>query len=276
MKVRTSSGICEYPKMNTGELRSSYLLENLFAPGKIQSTYWETDRAVISSIVPLGAELKLSTEPELASTTFFERREAGVLNLGGPGTISVDGTDYELNEMECLYIGRGCADPVFTSKNPAQPAKYYLISYPAHCKHPTSLMKVSEATQLNLGRQETANVRTIYQYIHEKGLKSCQLVMGLTRLDAGSVWNTMPPHTHLRRSEIYLYFNIPDQAAVFHFMGQPEETRSLVLHNDQAVLSPPWSIHSGCGTAAYSFVWAMGGENQRFDDMDPATPTNLK
>jgi len=276
MNIQYSTGIREYPGMTTRELRSSFLLEGLFSPGKIDSTYWETDRAVVSSIVPTGTDLVLAAEPELAAHTFFERREAGILNLGEAGRISVGGVVYDLDPMDCLYLGKGSANPSFSSKDPARPAKFYLISYPAHCGFPAALMKQSEAIQVHLGSQEGANVRTIYQYIHEKGIPSCQLVMGMTLLASGSVWNTMPPHTHLRRSEVYLYFNIPDGAAVFHFMGKPDETRNLILKNEQVVLSPPWSIHSGCGTGAYAFVWAMGGENQRFDDMDPAPLAALK
>ncbi|HUB66877.1 MAG TPA: 5-dehydro-4-deoxy-D-glucuronate isomerase [Candidatus Methylacidiphilales bacterium] len=268
MQTRLATGKNEYQKMTTRELRENFLVDALFAEGSIRLTYWETDRTVLGSAVPVTSSLKLETEKELAADYFCERRELGIINIGHTGKITVDGADYHLGHLDCLYVGRGKRDVTFASQDPKSPAKFYLMSYPAHTAHPTVLAKPADAKQIKLGSQETANQRTIYQYIHEDGIKSCQLVMGYTKLEAGSVWNTMPPHTHMRRSEVYLYFDIPDDAAIFHFMGPGNETRHLCLHSGQAVLSPIWSIHSGCGTRSYTFIWAMGGENQRFADMD--------
>jgi 4-deoxy-L-threo-5-hexosulose-uronate ketol-isomerase len=268
MQSRPAISVREYARLTTNELRADFVLEEFFAPGQIQFLYWEVDRAVIGSVVPTTTPLKLETAKELASSFFCERREVGVINIGAPGTVVVDGTHHEVGAFECLYIGRGSRDVVFHSSEANAPAKFYVMSYPAHTTYPTTLATHSDANQLHLGSQETANERIIFQYIHEKGIQSCQLVMGFTRLKTGSVWNTMPPHTHSRRSEVYLYCEVPAEAAVFHFMGPGQETRNVLMHNEQVVLSPSWSIHSGCGTQAYSFIWAMGGENQRFDDMD--------
>ncbi len=263
-------------RMSTRELREAFLIDTLFVPEAVRLVYWETDRAVIGSAVPLQAPLRLETDKELASEYFCERREAGIINIGAAGKITVDGTAHDLAPLDCLYLGRGSRDIAFTSDDPKNPARFFIMSYPAHAVHPTTLGKKAQAKQIKLGSQETANQRTIYQFIHEEGIKSCQLVMGFTQLDPGSVWNTMPPHTHLRRSEVYLYFNVPDDAAVFHFMGPGDETRHLTVHSGQAVASPIWSIHSGCGTRAYSFIWAMGGENQRFADMDGIAIPDLR
>ena len=276
MHIRYATGKNEFTKMATSELRDAFLLDALFQEGSMQLAYWETDRTVIGAAVPAQAPLKLETSPELASAFFCERRELGVINLGAPGTVSVDGTSHALASLDALYVGRGSRDISFASENPEKPARFYLISYPAHAVHPTVRVKHDEARKISLGTQETANQRTLFQYIHEEGAKSCQLVMGFTRMESGSVWNTLPPHTHLRRSEVYLYFDLPENAAAFHFMGPPQETRHLLVHTEQAVLSPSWSIHSGCGTQAYSFVWAMGGENQRFADMDGVAIRDLR
>jgi 4-deoxy-L-threo-5-hexosulose-uronate ketol-isomerase len=207
---------------------------------------------------------------------FCERREAGILNIGGPGEIEVDGTIYPLANKDCLYLGRGSRKVVFSNADPRTPAAFYLVSYPAHAAHPTRLMRHQEATAVELGTTNDANRRTIYKYIHLEGIPSCQLVMGFTRLQEGAVWNTMPPHTHTRRSEVYMYFDLPENRRVMHFMGRPQETRHLIVGDRQAVISPSWSIHCGCGTGAYSFCWAMGGENQVFEDMDPATIVSLR
>ena len=262
--------------MTSRELRETFLLQSLWQPGEIRTIYWETDRAVVGGIIPQSAALHLRATPALASEFFCQRREAGSLNLGQAGKISVDGAIYPLAALDCLYIGRGAREVSFASDDPANPAHFYLMSYPAHATYPTTLATHTDANQIKLGGQETANQRTIFQYIHEAGVRSCQLVMGFTRLDPGSVWNTMPPHTHARRSEVYHYFGLPADAAVAHFMGPGDETRHLFVHNGEAVLSPVWSIHSGCGTQAYSFVWAMGGENQHFADMDGILITDLK
>jgi len=276
MEIRCASCQNEYKRMSTKELRENFLIDTLFGWGQINAVYWETDRAVVASAVPGASALVLETAPVLASDFFCERRELGVLNLGAPGNVMVDGVGYDLDHLDCLYIGRGARTISFGNGHPKKAAKFLLISYPAHCTYPTTFVKHSEANTLKLGSPETANQRTIFQYIHEGGIKSCQLVMGFTRMDTGSVWNTMPPHTHTRRSEVYVYFDIPDHAAAFHFMGPGDETRHLLVHDGQAVLSPVWSIHSGCGSQAYSFVWAMGGENQQFTDMDGIAIRDLR
>jgi 4-deoxy-L-threo-5-hexosulose-uronate ketol-isomerase len=276
MEIRFAASQNETQRMNTQELRDSFLIEDLFATDAVSLVYWETDRAVVGSIVPTSRALRLETTPELASEFFCERRELGILNLGGPGSVSVDGVSCDLDALDALYVGRGSREIVFASSGSANPAKYYLLSYPAHAAFPSKLIRRGEARKIELGSRATANERTIYQYIHEEGVRSCQLVMGFTTLKEGSVWNTFPPHTHLRRSEVYLYFDLPEDAAVFHFMGPKEGTRHLVVRSGQAVLSPAWSIHSGCGTQAYSFVWGMGGENQRFADMDGIAVRELK
>jgi len=263
-------------RMNTDELRQNFLLEDIFSPGKIALAYLDVDRTVVGGAVPQAEPLSLGTDDALRSAYFTERRELGVLNVGGRGTISAGGKSYDMENLDCLYIGKGTRDISFSSADAHAPAKYYLISYPAHAAHPTTQAKKSQATAVPLGAQATSNQRTIYKYIHTGGIQSCQLVMGFTTLATGNVWNSMPPHTHMRRSEVYLYFDLAPEARVFHFMGQPQETRHLVVANGQAVVSPPWSIHCGSGTAGYSFCWAMGGENQVFDDMDAAPAASLR
>lgn len=276
MQIRYAVGKEQYQRMTTEELRRHFLVENLFTHGRSELLYWETERTVLGGIVPVDAPLALENEPELASDYFCERREAGAFNLGGPGEVIVDGKTFALGLRDAIYIGRGSREVSFVSTDAANPARFYLISYPAHAAYPTQLVAKGSANRVDLGATATANERTIFQYIHEGGAKSCQLVTGLTQLNTGSIWNTMPPHTHLRRSEVYFYFDLPDSAAVFHFMGEGQETRHLVLHSGQAVLSPSWSIHSGCATEAYAFIWAMGGENQKFTDMDGIKISDLK
>jgi 4-deoxy-L-threo-5-hexosulose-uronate ketol-isomerase len=276
MALRHAVGKREFERMTTQELRGTFLLESLFQTGEIRTVYWETDRAVIGAAVPTTVPLALETTRELAAEFFCQRRELGVLNLGAAGKITVDGTTHGVGPLDCLYIGRGSREIAFSSDDAGSPARFYLMSYPAHATYPVTLARQSDANRIKLGSSATANERTIFQYIHEKGIRSCQLVMGLTRLEPGSVWNTMPAHTHSRRSEVYLYFDVAPDAAVAHFMGPGDETRHLIVHNGQAVLSPIWSIHSGCGTQAYSFVWAMGGENQAFPDMDAVSISDLR
>jgi len=229
-----------------------------------------------TSSVPATRTLALGSAPELRAETFCERRELGVLNIGGPGTVTVDGVEHPLAGRDGLYVGRGSQAITFASDSAETPARYYLLSFPAHAAHPTVRIRQSEAEAVPLGSRESANQRTLYKLIHPGGVRSCQLVMGFTVLAPGSVWNTMPPHTHERRMEVYLYFDLPADARVFHFMGRPEATRHLVVADGQAVISPSWSIHCGAGTAAYSFCWGMGGENQAFDDMDPVVLHELK
>jgi 4-deoxy-L-threo-5-hexosulose-uronate ketol-isomerase len=263
-------------QMSTAELRACFLVKDLFAPGEIRLAYCDADRAVVGAAVPTSKPLSLGTDDALRSDYFNERRELGVLNIGAKGTITADGTRFELNDLDCLYIGRGNREIQLESASPDAPAQFYLLSYPAHATYPTALAKRSEVEPLRLGTEATCNKRALYKYIHPDGIKSCQLVMGFTQMEPGSAWNTMPPHTHLRRSEVYLYFNIAPEARVFHFMGEPTETRHLVVANMQAVLSPSWSIHSGVGTTSYAFCWGMGGENQAFDDMDQLAIAQLK
>jgi 4-deoxy-L-threo-5-hexosulose-uronate ketol-isomerase len=276
MHIRYAVGKDQYQRMTTAELRAHFLVEKVFVPGRAELTYWETERTVLGGIVPADAPIALECDPELASEYFCERREAGVFNLGGPGGVSVDGQQFALGSRDGLYIGRGSREVSFASAGAAHPARFYLVSYPAHAPYPTSLVPQGAANRVDLGATATANERTIFQYIHEGGARSCQLVTGMTQLKTGSIWNTMPPHTHLRRSEVYLYLDLPENSAVFHFMGVGDETRHLVIHSGQAVLSPSWSIHCGCATEAYSFIWAMGGENQRFTDMDGIKISDLK
>ena len=274
MDIHFVASRTEVKRLNTEELRSRFLLEDLFIPGEIRLKYCDLDRVIVGGACPERGPLSLSAADELRASSFCERRELGVINIGEPGSVTVDGTNYALGNRECLYIGRGSESITFSSDS-GKKAIFYLISYPAHSKYPTTKAGLKDARKIELGSSETANERIIYQYIHEEGIKSCQLVMGFTVLQTGSVWNTMPAHTHNRRSEVYLYFDVPEGNTVFHFMGEAQETRHLCLRNRQAVLSPAWSIHSGCGTSNYTFIWAMGGENQRFDDMDPVTISEM-
>ena len=275
MKYYQMADPVRYARMTTDELRETFLLD-LFKPGQIELAYVDVDRTVIGSAVPAGAPLTLETQPELRSAYFLERRELGVLNVGGPGKVTVDGTAYELVKLDCLYVGRGSKSVTFESADPADPANFYLLSYLAHTGYPTALAKFADLKGLELGSLETCNKRTIYKAIFADGLKSCQLVMGFTLLAPGSNWNTMPPHTHMRRSEIYFYFDVDPAHRIIHLMGPPDATKHLIMNDKQVVVSPAWSIHAGVGTKNYGFVWGMGGENQAYDDMDPAPVTSLK
>ena len=254
--------------LSTEELRREFHVGGLFRPGEANFHYWETDRTVMGGITPTQDPLDLPVVPALRSAFFLERREAGVINLGGPGTVTVDGAGHAMDPLDSLYLGRGVKAVTFASRSADAPAQYYLLSYPAHCAYPTRHIPIKDAAGTRLGTRETANERTLYKLIHPGAFPTCQLVMGVTRIEPGSVWNTMPPHTHLRRSEAYLYFNVAADQAVFHFMGAPQSSRHLVMHNLEGVVSPAWSIHSGAGTSHYSFIWGMGGENQEFADMD--------
>jgi 4-deoxy-L-threo-5-hexosulose-uronate ketol-isomerase len=263
--------------MTTAELRESFLVEDLFEPGAVNLLYTDVDRAVIGSIVPTDKKLVLPTsKAQLASEYFAERREIGLINTGAAGNVIVDGKPYPMESRDGLYIGRGNRQIEFESRDKSDPARFFLMSYPAHTAHPTTHIKRASAEAVELGSVRDANQRTIYKYIHPKGIASCQLVMGFTELKEGSIWNTMPPHTHSRRTEVYLYFNVDPAARVFHMMGMPQETRHLVVKNGHAVISPSWSIHAGAGTRGYSFIWAMGGENQIFDDMDAVAVGELR
>lgn len=262
--------------MNTFELRQNFLIERLFQPGKLQLTYSYNDRLIVGSACPTDT-LPLDVDQKIIGSDFFlERREMGVINVGGPGSIIVDGTTYPIAFKDGIYIGMGAKEVIFQSESSEQPAKFYLNSSPAHAHYPTTPAPFSEATPVELGDPATSNRRTIRKYIHPDGIKSCQLVMGMTSLDSGSVWNTMPTHTHERRMEAYFYFEMAEDQVVFHLMGAPEETRHIVMRNEEAVISPSWSIHSGVGTANYTFIWGMCGENQLFDDMDHVDMKDLK
>jgi 4-deoxy-L-threo-5-hexosulose-uronate ketol-isomerase len=263
------------PAMDTRALRWSFLIEDLFKLNRVSMVYANQDRVIVGSAVPLSEPLHLGTSAALKSGYFTERREIGVINLGGAGVVQVDGSDFALERHDALYIGKGNRQIVFSSGDASDPALFFLVSYPAHVSHPVRLIKKQEADSIQLGDSATSNRRTIFRYIHPAGVQSCQLVAGLTELAPGSVWNTMPVHTHERRSEVYLYFGLPDDGVVLHCMGEPHETRHIIVRNHQAVLSPSWSIHCGAGTSSYAFVWAMGGENQDFSDMDPVRMEDL-
>jgi len=276
MKLLEMADRIRYRTMSTDELRATFLIDDLFQPSRIDLIYVDLDRTVIGSAVPTTAPLALPTDELLKAQYFTERRELGVLNVGGAGRIRVNGTVYALNRLDALYIGRGNEEIVFESVDAGQPAEFYLLSYPAHAVHPTTLIRSDEQQKNTLGAQETANLRTITRLIHLEGARSCQLVMGFTELAEGSVWNTMPAHTHNRRSEIYFYFNLDEAHRVLHLMGPGNETRSLVVANKQVVVSPGWSIHSGVGTRNYTFCWGMGGENQVYSDMDGIAIADLR
>ena len=259
----------ETKALSTKQLRESFLLTDLFQPGKLTFHITDLDRAVVGGAVPLTDAILLDNPPALRAEFFTQRREIGVLNIGGDGTVTVDGKSHAMVAHDVLYIGRGSKSVSFASDSAALPARYYIISYPAHAEFPTKLVKASQAQSNELGTQDKANRRRISRYIHAEGVRSSQLVMGVTVLEPGSVWNTMPSHTHSRRSEIYMYFGLPADAMVVHLMGEPNELRSLIVRDGEVALSPGWSVHSGCGTSAYAFCWAMGGENQDYADMDP-------
>jgi 4-deoxy-L-threo-5-hexosulose-uronate ketol-isomerase len=266
MKLLQMADPVRFPRMTTSELREIFLLQGAFVPGVITLAYVDLDRTVIGGAVPTVDALTLETQPELRSEYFLERRELGVLNVGGKGSVTVDGETFYLDKLDCLYIGRGSKAVTFASEDADSPASCYLLSYPAHAVYPTKMVRFADLEGLHLGATETCNQRTIYKAIFRDGIQSCQLVMGFTLLEAGSNWNTMPPHTHMRRSEVYFYFDIDPAQRVLHLMGPPQETRHLVIADREVVVSPGWSIHAGVGTKSYGFCWGMGGENQAYDE----------
>lgn len=266
----------EAQTFTTAQLRENFLIETVFKNNEIHFVYTHYDRVVLGGASPIDSTLTLGTYDNLKSEYFLERREIGIINVGGEGTISADGESFSLSKLDALYIGKGVKEVTFSSTDANNPALFFLLSAPAHQTYPTRKMTKEEASPVSLGTVETANERTIYKYIHRDGIQSCQVVMGLTVLKTGSVWNTMPAHVHDRRMEAYLYFDLNTEHRVFHLMGQPQETRHLVVANHQAILSPPWSIHSGAGTTNYSFIWAMAGENLDFTDMDFVKISELK
>jgi 4-deoxy-L-threo-5-hexosulose-uronate ketol-isomerase len=276
MQIYQAISQAEAQSFDTEQLRDNFLIESVFQKNEISLSYTHYDRVILGGAMPSDTELILPTYDNLKSDYFLERREIGIINVGGDGEISVDGETFLLSKLDALYIGKGSKSVSFKSSDSENPAQFFLLSAPAHHTYPTRKMSKEEASPVSLGTVETANERTIYKYIHRDGIQSCQVVMGLTVLKTGSVWNTMPAHVHDRRMEAYLYFDVNSQHRVFHLMGQPQNTRHIVVANHQAVLSPPWSIHSGAGTTNYSFIWAMAGENQDFTDMDFANIVDLK
>ena len=268
MQIRFQNSPKETSEMNTRQLRDNFLVQELMQAGKIQLTYSHYDRMIIGGVVPTANTIALHNEEELKAKFFLERREMGIINVGGKGTVLADGVAYEIDKLECVYLGKGTQEVSFTSNIADAPAHFYILSVPAHHTYPNKRMSKADAAPIYLGDISTSNKRTIYKYIHNDGIESCQLVMGLTVLDEGSVWNSVPPHTHTRRMEAYFYFNLHQAQRVFHFMGQPQETRHLVIANHEAAISAPWGMHYGVGTANYGFIWGMAGENKEFTDMD--------
>jgi len=254
--------------MKSEELRRHFHVGGLFESDKINLVYSHFDRMIVGGATPSRDTLPLEAIRPIGTKGFLDRRELVAVNIGGPGSIAVDGERHALAPRDMLYVGTGSA-VTFASDDAANPAKFYLLSAPAHRKHPTSLIRIGDAKRLDLGSQATSNERSIFQFIHPEGTRTCQLVVGMTQLAPGSVWNTMPAHRHDRRVEVYLYFDLPEASRVFHFMGEPTETRHIVMSDREAVISPPWSIHSGCGTASYAFIWAMAGDNVDYTDVDP-------
>ncbi len=262
--------------MGTDELRHNFHIDNLFQPGLVSLTYAHYDRMIVGGAMPESGPLALEAIKPTGTKAFLDRRELIAVNVGGAGTVTVDGEAFALAPRDMLYAGMGAQEVVFASNDASQPAKYYLLSAPAHQAHPTRLIQIGDAKRLDLGSRETSNERSIFQFVHPEGAKTCQLVVGMTQLATGSVWNTMPCHVHDRRSEAYLYFDLDEKARVFHFMGEPDETRHLVIRNEEAILSPGWSIHSGAGTSNYAFVWAMAGDNVDYTDVDPVAMEDLR
>lgn len=276
MEIRFQNSPKETSRMNTEELREHFHIPALMQDDNIKLVYSHYDRVIVGGAKPVSKAVELPNHPELRAEYFLERRELGIINVGGNGTVEADGVKHTLRKLDCLYLGKGVKKVTFSSDDKNAPAVYYLLSSPAHAVYPTRVLTREEASPTEMGDQTTANRRTIYKYIHADGIKSCQLVMGLTVLSSGSVWNTMPAHVHTRRMEAYFYFDVPEQHRVFHFMGEPTETRHLLIANHEAIVSPPWSIHSGCGTAAYSFIWGMAGENYTYTDMDAVAIADIR
>jgi len=280
MDIRYSANQRDVKRYTTEELRDEFLIQNLYQADQVVAVYSHVDRMVTLGCMPVNEEVPIEKGIDVwanfGTSYFLERREIGIFNIGCPGKVTVDDTVYPMGNKDCLYITRGAKEVTFASDSPETPAKFYMVSAPAHCSYETRLIKIEDAAKRPLGAAETSNKRTINQFIHPDVLKTCQLCMGLTVLEPGSVWNTMPAHTHERRMEIYTYFDLPEGNVVFHMMGEGQETRHIVMHNEEAVISPSWSIHAGAGTSNYTFIWAMGGENQEFDDMDNIAITDMK
>ena len=280
MDIRYSCNQRDFKRYTTEETRAEFLIEKLFMADEVTAVYSHVDRMVTLGIMPVNDTVSIDKGIDVwknfGTQYFLERRECGMFNVGGAGTVTVDGKAYELGYKDCLYITKGAREVTFASDHPAQPAKFYIVSAPAHTSYETRLIRIADAAKKPCGAAETSNKRVINQFIHPDVLKTCQLSMGMTVLEPGSVWNTMPAHTHERRMEVYFYFEVPEDNVVFHFMGEGQQTRHIVMQNEQAVISPSWSIHAGAGTSNYTFIWAMGGENQAFDDMDGIPTTELR
>lgn len=280
MDIRYGANQRDAMHYTTEDLREEFLIEKLFEEDKKHMVYSHIDRIITGGVVPTTKEIELvdeiDTMKQLGTDSFLERRELGIINIGGQGIVEVDGVAYTMENKDALYVGKDTKKVIFRNTPQGVPAKFYLNSAPAHMAYPTKHIQMKDAKKVELGEQALANKRTIYQLLHPAVVDSCQLMMGLTMLDEGNVWNTMPAHTHERRMEVYLYFDMPEDAAVFHYMGEPSETRHIVMKNEQAVISPSWSIHSGCGTRNYTFIWGMVGENKTFDDMDHIKVADLK
>lgn len=276
MEIRFQSSPKEVKGMCTEELRANFLVQQLMKADEITLVYTHYDRVIVGGVKPVQQKVVLPNEGELRADYFLQRREIGIINVGGAGLVEADGVSFDLEKLDALYLGKGTRAVTFTSKSKDAPACFFVMSAPAHQGYPNRKMTKDEASPVALGETATANKRTIYKYIHQEGIQSCQLVMGLTVLSEGSVWNSVPPHTHTRRMETYFYFDLPEQHRVFHLMGEPAETRHIVMANHEAVISPPWSVHCGPGTTNYGFIWAMAGENYTFTDMDPVAIAEMR
>ena len=280
MDIRYSANQRDFKRYTTEETRNEFLIENLYVPNEVVAVYSHVDRMVTLGCMPTTEEVPIDKGIDVwanfGTSFFLERREIGIFNIGGAGVIKADGEEYTMNYKDCIYITMGTKEVTFKSLDPNAPAKFYMVSASAHKPCKTTFIPIEKAAKRNVGAAETANKRVINQFIHPDVLETCQLSMGMTVLETGSVWNTMPAHTHERRMEIYMYFEVPEDNVVFHMMGEGKETRHIVMQNEQAVISPSWSIHCGCGTSNYTFIWAMGGENQAFDDMDNIPTTELR
>lgn len=275
MDIREASHPNEFKSYSTDRIRQEFLIQNLFKPGEIKLVYSLYDRMIAGGICP-DNDLTLEPHKDLGTDYFLERREMGIINVGSPGTVTADGQKYVLNRTDGLYIGKGVIEVVFSNADNARPAHFYVLSAPAHKEYPTAKIEIGQTEKVELGVPEEANVRTLHKYIHPDGAHSCQLCMGMTKIAPHSVWNSMPCHTHGRRMEVYFYFDLPENSVMFHLMGQPDETRHIVIRNEEAVISPNWSIHAGAGTSNYTFIWGMIGENQVFSDMDAVAMEDLR
>ncbi len=280
MDIRYSTGKEPFKRMTTDEMRREFLISNIFIKNDVSAVYSHIDRIVTLGAMPVDEKVKLDKNidamKDFGVDFFLQRRELGMINIGGDGVVVADGVEYKVNHYDALYLGAGTKDVTLSSVDKNNPAKFYMNSVPAHVSYPSRVITYEQANHVHAGSAAESNDRTINQYIHPDILETCQLSMGMTHLETGSVWNTMPAHTHERRMEVYFYFDLPSDQVLFHFMGEPQETRHIVMHNDEAVINPSWSIHSGCGTSNYTFIWSMGGENRTYTDQDWIKTTDLR